>query len=408
VKIIFKILLKYIINLIVLLLLFGCNIGNGEGKSNKGNKKNGSSNDKTAENDDREYQHGIDFIKTNGTYKLIWGSSGNPPTGADNNGNWTHDVYYSNIDPSNPVININTLISEIEAQEPPSSAINAQGNIFITLEDGWNTVNGICQRYGVYDSDLLPVNNYPQLIYDGGHSGHTASIGELFAVFWCDDWDDSVPGADGIGTGLDVYVDVYSSTGIRQSRSAVSNDSNRDWWPLIAGSTASACLVWQRWEEGNQFCSLYYSIYDPVNDSFIKDKIKLESHVKYYTYDIQYYPGVNRFMITGTYWDGGGFAYLLDNNGYVVGKLFGLPDFIREGQPAIKSFSGYDESVYPKSSKGIMVLKITVSDIVMTHEVYDNYKWSNIGTDGIYLDDYYVWMVNLSSYGLQKRKIKVH
>ncbi len=367
-----------------------------------------SENGQADENDYREYQHGIDFVKTGNAYKLIWGSSGNPPEGSDEDGNWTHDAYYSDIDPSDPVVDIETIISREEAQEPPSSAINSDGNIFITMEDGWNAQYDICQRYGVYSSELSPVKAYPRMIYDGGHSGHAAAVGSRFVVFWCDDWDDSVPGADGIGTGLDVYVNVYSSSGVKLRRSTVSNDENRDWWPLVAGSSNRACLVWQRWEEGNQYCSLYYSIYNPSNGTFVKKRIRLQEQVKYYTYDVQYLEGIDRFLIVGTFWNGGGFAYLLDNYGNVKASLSGLPEFIREAQPAMKSYAGYDEAVYPKSSSGLMLLKLTSSNIALSGEIADEYTWTGIGTDGIFLDDFYVWMVNLSPSGLQSRKIKVH
>jgi len=119
----------------------------------------------TAE-DERQYQHGVDIVpRGDGNYWLIWSSSGNPPTGPDPSGSWTHDIYYSLIQPANPSINPVTIISNNEAQEPASSAVSADGNLMITNEDGWNVANNVGQRYGVYRaSDFGNVKAYPNMI----------------------------------------------------------------------------------------------------------------------------------------------------------------------------------------------------------------------------------------------------
>jgi hypothetical protein len=187
--------------------------------------------------DSRSFQHGIDLVPLpNGHYKLIWSSSGNPPTGANDNGNWPHDVYFSDIDPAQPKIVPTTLISKPEAQEPASSAITDDGYIMVTMEDGWNAENGLAQRYGVYDTDLNPVKGYPQVVFDGGHSGHVAVVGNKFVVFYSEGWVDG-GGVDDLGSGDDVYVSAYHSNGktLNSSNVAVGN-ATRDWWPLVAGS----------------------------------------------------------------------------------------------------------------------------------------------------------------------------
>jgi len=112
--------------------------------------------------DPRSYQHGIDFVPLpDGTYYLIWSSSGNPPTGALPDGSWPHDIYYSRIDPAHPSIKPVKFISKPEAQEPASAAISTDDHIMITMEDGWNARLTIAQRYGVYDKDLKPILPYP-------------------------------------------------------------------------------------------------------------------------------------------------------------------------------------------------------------------------------------------------------
>ncbi|MCF6242536.1 MAG: hypothetical protein L3J74_14460, partial [Bacteroidales bacterium] len=127
--------------------------------------------------DYREYQHGIDFIQKNDSiYYLIWGSSGIYPSGAKSDGSWTHDVFFSVLNIHQPIVSAQLLISANEAQEPPSSAIADNGSIFITMEDGNIVQNGVGQRYAVYNIEMKPVKDYPNMIFDGGHSGHVAAV----------------------------------------------------------------------------------------------------------------------------------------------------------------------------------------------------------------------------------------
>ncbi|MFV2068417.1 MAG: hypothetical protein ACC645_15715, partial [Pirellulales bacterium] len=219
----------------------------------------------SAEDDPREYQHGIDFVPLDsGHYGLIWSSSGNPPTGAAPNGDWTHDIYYSAIDPTNPQIVPQTIISNPEAQEPASSAIADDGRIMITMEDGWNANHTIAQRYGVYNSDFSPVDPYPNLVLDGGHSGHVASVGNRFVVFYSEGWVDG-GGVDDLGSGDDVMLKVYRSDGtFERAKNIAVGGATRDWWPLVAGSTDRAMLLWQRFVDDATHADLMGSIYDPA------------------------------------------------------------------------------------------------------------------------------------------------
>ena len=108
--------------------------------------------------DVRSFQHGIRFIPLpDGNYYLFWSSSGNPPTGEQPNGDWSHDIYYTIIDPASPTIAPIRFITKPEAQEPVSAAISADEHIMLTMEDGWNARNTIAQRYGVYDWKLNPI-----------------------------------------------------------------------------------------------------------------------------------------------------------------------------------------------------------------------------------------------------------
>jgi hypothetical protein len=359
-----------------------------------------------AQADPRSYQHGIDFVKLdNGDYWLIWASSGNPPTGAAPSGNWTHDVYYSRIVPSNPKINPQVIISNPEAQEPASSAISNDGHIMVTMEDGWTSC--CSQRYGVYDSDLNPVNPYPNLVHDGGHSGHVAAVDNRFVVFYSDEWVDG-GGVNNLGTGDDVLVKVYGSNGdLQQSVDVAVGRVTRDWWPVVAGSNSHAILVWQRFVEGETYADLMVAILDPAIGVLVKDALVLEDHVKYYTYDVQYISAIDRFLVVGTYDAGGGFVYLLDNEGNVLADNKTLPATVRESQLVVREFDGGAVVVQPTTPTGVMVLSVTPSSITLEQTIADDYEWQYSGTDGIFVDSDTVYIVSLSSKGLVERTFDV-
>ncbi len=365
--------------------------------------------------DPREFQHGIDFVALpDGHYKLIWSSSGNPPTGADPDGSWPHDVYYSDIDPANPQIVPTTLISKPEAQEPASSAITDDGHIMVTMEDGWNAQNVLAQRYGVYDTDMSPVKGYPQVVLDGGHSGHVTAVGNRFVVFYSEGWI-AGGGVDDLGSGDDVYVSVYRSNGsISGSRNIAVGGATRDWWPLVAGSDHHAMLLWQRFVDDETYAELYYSIYNPSNGSFVKTETLLAPGLEYYTYDVQYLESVDRYLAIGVYEQGGGFAYLIDDTGAIVGEHLALPEVVREGQPAIwlgdNPGGGPNEEtarvVYPKLDGGVMVLEITSSGIALGASI-PGLPWQTAGTDGIFTAEDEVYFVNLSPAGLVERTFSI-
>lgn len=362
----------------------------------------------SAVEDTRSYQHGIDFVqKTNGSYWLIYSSSV-PYWEA-----WTHDIYYKAIDPANPPSNPESgainLISRDEAQEPASSAMTTDGHIMITNEDGWNVTNWVSQRWGLYNEDLSPTDKaYPQMIKDGGHSGHVAAVDNYFVIHWSDDWKDDVPGADGIGVGCDVLIDIFTSTGtlIRSVDVGIDDgwdDDVHEWWPIIAGSKTQACLVWQRYVAGDQYCDLMYSLYNPSTNTFVKTRIKLAGTVKYYTYDVQYLPVIDRFIIHGTYYNGGGFAYLINASGTIVAQNTSLPDGVREMQPAMRNFGATSILVYPRYPNGAIVLAVTASSITLNTTLAGDYDWQWMGTDGIFTDDQSVYFASLSTTGIKTR-----
>ncbi len=348
----------------------------------------------------RVYQHGIDFVpRLDGHYWLIWASSGNPPTGETNDGSWIHDIYYSEIDPENPVIEPHTIISNDEAQEPASSAVADNGNIMITNEDGWQASNWIAQRYGVYDNNLSDVKPYPNMVLDGGHSGHVTAVANRFIVFYSEGWVDG-GGVDNLGSGDDVMLKVYDSNGKYEREKDVSvGITHRDWWPLAAGSPGKVLLLWQRFVKNQEYADLMYSVYNPGSGTTVKGNTKIEDHVKYYTYDVQYIGSIGRFLILGTYYSGGGFAVLVDENGIISARNTELPSLVREAQPAIKDSMDIAYALYPSSPNGLVVLTLTDSSIFINNTVTYSYAWSYIGTDGIFTGSNSVYFVSLSKNG---------
>jgi hypothetical protein len=354
--------------------------------------------------DIRSYQHGIDFIPLpDGKYYLIWSSSGNPPTGPGPDLNWTHDIYYSIIDPANPVISPIVIISNPEAQEPSSSDISTDGYIMITMEDGWNTQNGIAQRFGVYDSSLAPVFPYPQLVNDGGHSGHVAGVGNRFVVFYSDGWVEG-GGVDNLGTGDNVLASIYSSVGtFERSVDIAVGQTTRDWWPLVAGSGNHAALIWQRYVDGQNYSDLMFSLLDPTAGNLLVNSIPLDTGVKYYTYSVTYIPAVDRFLVVGTYVAGGGFAYLLDNDGNIIASNKELPAIVRESQSIVQNNNGNARIAQVIAPNGVMVLMITPSEIQLVTEIAGDTDWKYGGTDGIFISPNMVYIVSESADGLVER-----
>jgi len=356
----------------------------------------------------RYYQHGIDFIALpDGRYYLIWSSQGNPPPTQVRRGRWTHDIYYSVIDPIAPRIQPVTFISNPEAQEPASGAISEDGHIFVTMEDGWNTTESIAQRYGVYDTWLNPVLPYPQMVHDGGHSGHVAAVGNHFVVFYSDGWVEG-GGVDNLGSGDDVQASIYNSTGVLEAEADVAvGSATRDWWPILAGSPKRACLIWQRFVEGETYAALMVAMLDPAPGALIGEPVMLQMGMKYYTYSVAYLPSIDRFLVLGAFHAGGGFGYLLDEYGNVTGRNASLPPIVRESQSAVRDAEGSALVVQITAPTGVMVLSVTSSDITLERTIADDFAWQYCGTDGIFLDDRRAFIVSLSSGGLVAKTFDV-
>jgi hypothetical protein len=358
--------------------------------------------------DSRSFQHGIDFVPgPDENWWLIWSSSGHPPSGADSDGNWPHDVYRALIDPKAPAIAPEVFIQRPEAQEPASAAATRNGNIMVTFEDGWNADNVLAQRYGVYSASLKPIKAYPRDVYDGGHSGHVAAVGNQFVVFYSDDWVDG-GGVDDLGSGDDVLASVYDSKGgYLYPKRVAAGDETRDWWPEIAGSDEVACFVWQRFVDDETHATLMVAVLEVASGRMLLKPTVLEEKLTYYTYSVTWLPTVERFLILGAYDHGGGFGILLDEKGGVRGTSRNLSPVVRESQSIVRADSNGVTVVQPKSPTGLMRLHVSNDAISKRKTIKDDYAWEYSGTDGIFLDRNNVFMVSLSRAGLVTRKFRI-
>ncbi len=359
-----------------------------------------------AQVDLRSYQHGIDFVPLpDGTHYLFWSTTANPPFSS--RGSWPHDVHYSKIDPADPVIEPTLFIAKPEAQEPVSAAITDNGRLMLSFEDGWDTPNTVAQRYGVYDVDLAPVRPYPQMVFDGGHSGHVAAVGNRFVVFYSDEWVDG-GGVDELGSGDDVLVKVYDSDGQEERAVDVAvGSATRDWWPLVAGSGDRAALVWQRFVDDRLYADLMVAVLNPETGEWIQPPSRLDKQVQYYTYSVEYVATIDRFLVTGTYKTGGGFAYLLNGAGQVTAANTLLLPIVRESQPVIQAVAGGALAVQAMAPSGVMVLWLTPDSITLNQTIAGDHEWQYIGTDGIFTDPETVYMVSLSDKGLIEKQFSI-
>lgn len=362
--------------------------------------------------DSREYQHGIDFLKkSDGDYVLIWSSSGDAiyPSRANNNNEWTHDVYYSKIDSFNPKIIPKKIIGTPLSQEPVSSAINKNGNIFVTMAGVWKVDDRVSQTYGVFDEKLKKIKSYQKTVFNGGHSGHVSATEDKFSVFYSYGLvNDSEINQYGIGN--DVRMSIYDNVGeLINEINVVAGNETRDWWPLIRSSKNKNFLLWQRFINGKDFARLMFAIYNLDTNSFDKKVSILKDDIKFYNYNIEYLESIDRFLVLGNSSDNRGFGILLNSNGDIITEDYNLTPIIRESQPAIKSLNKNEvKVVYPAFSGDIAMLSITADNIIAEGVTSVGYDWDISGTDGIFLDNNDVYFASLSAEGLKEIQIKIY
>ena len=241
------------------------------------------------------------------------------------------------------------------------------------------------------------------MVEDGGHSGHVASVNNYFVIFYSEGWINN-DGVDNLGTGDNVKLKTYTSQGVEIHKMDIAvGDSSRDWWPLLAGSNHYACLVWQRFVERQNDTDLMVSIYDPEKN-LITQTIKLEEHVKYYSYNVIYMPEINRFLVTGTYSNNEGFCYLLDETGTITASHKHLPlGIIREAKPITRKLTnGTLIMAFPTPPNGINLLEVNKDNILYLKNINVPHQWSTVGMDGFFTNDSTLSLIWLSSEGVKQ------
>lgn len=357
--------------------------------------------------DVRVYQHGIDFVKVApDSYVAIWASSGSPPSGEDENGEWSHDVYFSHIDPRNPALRPKRLIKAPLAQEPASSAVTKNGNILVTVEDAWRAENELWQSYAVFDRNMRPVKPYQSIVQDGGHSGHVAATDNRFVVFYSEGWVDG-GGVDDLGSGDDVWLKSFDAQGNPEHSQPVAvGDKTRDWWPITAGSTDRVMLLWQRFVDGQNYSRLLMRIYDPGRNIWITKEHLLAEKMTYYAYDVQYIDELKSFLVVGTDRRNDGFALLVSTQGRILAKVVQLPAFVRESQPAMKADrNGHVRVVYPAGKNELTVLEVGPAQIRFVQSIPVTAHWSVAGSDGIFTQNGGLYFLALSPEGVVSVKV---
>ena len=347
--------------------------------------------------DPRSYMHGIEAVMlSDGSYRVFFSSTGNPPTGPKPNGNWPHDVYESTWRSGDARIATPRLfIRKPEAQEPVSAARTANGRIMLSFEDGWNTASEVNQRYGIYNDALQPIVAYPKNVKVGGHSGHVAATDDHFVVFYSEGWVDG-GGVDDLGTGNGVYAKVYRPDGSVRHAVDVARKA-REWWPVLAASGQQVMLVWQQYVPGELHANLRMATLDPGTGQ-LSEPLTIASQLQYYTYAVKYVPSIARFLVTGTHIDGRGFALLYTPQGQAAASLPCMPATVREGGVALR---GHTASM-PTADNRVMHLQLGPQQIALTGVQASPLSWSTVGSIGLASSGDVTHWVSLTSSGVQE------
>lgn len=342
--------------------------------------------------DHRAWQHGVNLVRVAGRLLAVWASPGNPPK-ANPGGNWEHDVYYSWLDEAAPQIDPRVLVSMPEAQEPPSVAVNANGTLLMTCEDG---NGGINQHAGLWDSSLKVLRPYPMTIRRGGHSGHAAAMRNRFLVAYGEGWVDG-GGFQNRGTGKDVYARIVEDDGTlrREVKLTEGGRAHRDGWPLVAGSDRNWLVVWQRYPELSLQAALISASGAVTARRTIIGGLPLR-----YAYDVEFDPRLGLYVVAGTS-AGGGFVVLVDLKGEILTTRTGLPPMASESRIVLGWDGAQLTGAYPVAPRGVAVVTISPGEVAPVRVVDHPYEWDYAGTTGIFTAPGRVLFATLSTKGLR-------
>jgi hypothetical protein len=345
--------------------------------------------------DHRAWQHGIDLIRVGDRLLVVWGSAGNPPR-PNLGGDWPHDIYAAWLHlpllPGQqvPLLEPQLLVSRPEAQEPPSTAINALGTVLVTAEDGQGGIN---QQAGLWDSTLQVRHPYPLLIKRGGHSGHVAALGERFLVTYGEGWVDGGGFLDR-GTGKDIYARIVDNDGRRRKEVRIAS-GHRDGWPLVAASERNALVLWQRYPER----TLQSALLDAEGRVVARRQISTDMPLRY-AYDVEYAAQLALFVVAGST-GAEGFVSLLNREGEIVRSRKDLPPMNSESRIVLHHDGSQLMGVYPIRPHGVAVVRLAPEAIELVKIVDHPHVWDYAGTTGLFITDQQVVFATLSTSGLQ-------
>jgi len=159
-------------------------------------------------------------------------------------------------------------------------------------------------------------------------------------------------------------------------------------------------LVWQRFVDDKTWSQLMMAVLDPETGQMLKKPAPIANKIKYYTYNVVYLSALDRFLITGTNNNGEGFAQLFSQTGKLIGTLERLPPIMREAQ--IIQYQTGKKTIIAQAVEpaGIMILTATTDRLSFQEKVAGTQKWSIAGTDGVFIDENYLFLVGLSENGL--------
>jgi hypothetical protein len=347
----------------------------------------------SAADDHRASQHGIDLLRVEGKLLAVWGSAGDPPRPSPG-GDWQHDIYYAWIGASAGAVEPRILVSLPEAQEPPSTAINAKGTILVTSEDG---NGGINQNAGLWDSAMRVRRKYPFVIRRGGHSGHAAAMGERFLVAYGEGWVKG-GGWNGLGTGENVFARIVEDDGGlgREAKLTPGRLPNpRDGWPLVAGSDRNWLVVWQRYPG----MTLQSALIDATGNVARRGQIIGGLPLRY-AYGVEYSPALSAYVVAGTS-AGKGFVALIGVTGELLRIQTGLPAMASESRIVLGRDGAQLIAAYPVDPRGIALLHLSARDIALIKVVDHPHEWDYAGTAGIFVAPGQALFATLTTAGMK-------
>jgi hypothetical protein len=347
------------------------------------------------DSDHRAWQHGVNLVKVGERLLLVWGSAGNPPQ-PKLSADWPHDVYYAWLNPKdvtgNQPISINpkTLVSQPEAQEPPSVAVNNKGTILMTTEDGHGGIN---QNAGLWDSSLKVLREYPFEVREGGHSGHAAALNDLFLVTYGEGWVDG-GGWRGVGTGESVYARIINNAGeLGRELELTDKDNPRDGWPLVAASDRNWLVIWQRYPE----MTLQSALISP-SGKIIKRLTIMKKMPLRYAYGVTYVPQLSAYAVSGSNRDGG-FISLIGVDGRILKTAKKLPFMAAESHLIVNQEKN-PIGLYPVKPNGLALVSLDAKSIKLIKVIDNPHKWDYSGTTGLFVAPDKALIATLSTSGL--------